>query len=405
MDVVFLNPAFPVEMPDFARGLAAVGARVWGVGDRPVQALPDKARAALTGYLQVPRLLDEDDVVRRVTDWLDGRRPDRVEATWEPLVLTAARLREVLGTPGMSYDTVLGFRDKQKMKERIAAAGLRVPHSVRVRTLDEARKAADRIGYPLILKPIAGAGSADTFRVDDAAGLEDVLTRTQHVPEVSIEEFIDGEEFTYDTVCVDGTPRFENVAQYLPRPLLARSERWISPIILTYRNLEHPRLTPGIALGRGVLGALGMGSGFTHMEWYKTARGEVVFGEIGCRPGGARLVDQMNLSADTDLFEEWARAVCWGDVRAPADKAYCTAIVFKRAEGTGIVRRVDGLEAFLAEHGKHVVVDEILRPGQPTRDWKQTLLSDGYLIVRHPEAHVALDLAKRVATSVTIHAG
>ena len=51
-----------------------------------------------------------------------------------------------------------------------------------------------------------------------------------------------------------------------------------------------------------------MGDGFTHMEWFKKADGEVVFGEIGCRPGGAGLVDQMNYTSDIDLFREWARS-------------------------------------------------------------------------------------------------
>jgi hypothetical protein len=32
MNVVFLSPGFPNEMPRFVRGLASVGARVWGVG-------------------------------------------------------------------------------------------------------------------------------------------------------------------------------------------------------------------------------------------------------------------------------------------------------------------------------------------------------------------------------------
>jgi len=405
VDVVFLNPSFPAEMPDFVRGLSQVGARVWAVGDRPVAALAPKVRASVTGYLQVPRLLDETDVARRVIGWLDGRRPDRVEATWEPLVLTAARIREALGVPGMPYDTVLGFRDKQRMKERVAAAGLRVPRSERVRTLDEARRAAERIGYPLILKPIAGAGSADTFRVDDAAQLEHALERMGHVREASCEEFVEGEEFTHDTLCVDGVPVYENVAEYLPRPLIARTERWISPILLTWRDLEQPRLRDGVRLGRKVLTALGMERGFTHMEWYRKADGEVVFGEIGCRPGGARLVDQMNVGSDADLFVEWARAVCHGQVRVPDQARYCTAIVFKRAHGQGVVQRIEGLREFLDQHGQHVIIDELLRPGQRTRDWKQTLLSDGFLLIRHPDPDTTLTLASQAAQQVQVYAG
>ena len=36
-------------------------------------------------------------------------------------------------------------------------------------------------------------------------------------------------------------------------------------------------------MGEAVIAAMGFGSGFTHMEWYLTAGGEAVFGEIGAR--------------------------------------------------------------------------------------------------------------------------
>jgi len=48
--------------------------------------------------------------------------------------------------PGMSVDTVLGFRDKEVMKTRLRAAGLRVPRSRRVRTAAQVREAAEEIG-------------------------------------------------------------------------------------------------------------------------------------------------------------------------------------------------------------------------------------------------------------------
>jgi biotin carboxylase len=404
MNVVFLSPGYPPEMTHYTRGLAEVGARVFGVGDSHPQALPKMARDALHDYLQVPRIMDEQDVIRRVGDWLRGQRIDRIEAQWEPLVLLAAKLRETFGVPGMSLDTVRGFRDKQIMKERVAAAGLRVPHSRRVRSGLEARAAADEIGFPLIVKPIAGAGSADTYRVDDEAELERILQLTQHVPEVSVEEFVDGEEFTYDTVCIDGVPVFENVAQYLPRPLDARSHEWISPIIVTVRDLEQAKIQKGITLGRGVLEALNMGTGFTHMEWYHKPNGEVVFGEIGCRPGGAHLVDQMNYTCDIDLFREWARAVCWKRFEAPTARKYNCAIIFKRALGEGRIRAVEGLGSYLDRFGRHVVWDNLLPVGAPRRNWKQTLVSDGFLVVRHPDWNDALTIARAAATDITMFA-
>jgi hypothetical protein len=145
-----------------------------------------------------------------------------------------------------------------------------------------------------------------------------------------------------------------------------------------------------------------MGTGFTHMEWYRKSNGEVVFGEIGCRPGGARLVDQMNFTSDVDLFVEWARAACWGHIDQLPARKYNTAIIFKRAQGQGRIRQVSGLQGYLQRHGDAVVVDALLRPGQPRRDWKQTLVSDGYLIVRHPSWKGAVALADEAARGIAL---
>ena len=87
MDVLFLSPAYPPEMQQFTRGLTEVGARVWGVGDSHPRALPAAVRDRLAGYLHVPAILDEDDVIRRVDAWLAGRRPDRIEGLWEVVTL------------------------------------------------------------------------------------------------------------------------------------------------------------------------------------------------------------------------------------------------------------------------------------------------------------------------------
>ena len=185
MNVVFFSPSYPPEMIQYTRGLAEVGAKVYGVGDTPREALPREVRAYLHDYLQVPRIMDEDDVMARVTAWMKGQTVDRVLANWEVLVMLAARLRAQWGLPGMTPDTVHGFRDKQVMKERVAAAGLRVPRSVRVKTEREVRAAAEQIGFPLILKPIAGAGSADTYAVRTQAELESATRRGRRCRERS----------------------------------------------------------------------------------------------------------------------------------------------------------------------------------------------------------------------------
>ncbi len=402
MKVLFLSPNYPPEMQEFTRGLAEVGATVVGVGDSPAASLAPQVKEALSGYLQVS-LTHGEAVLAAVR--ASGVRFDRVECLWEPFVELAAWLREQLGIPGMRLETARAFRDKELMKQKVEAAGLRVPYHFRARSEAEVRAAVERVGYPAILKPIAGAGSADTFRVNDARELDAALARTRHVTEVSVEEFVDGEEFTFDTICIGGRPAYVNVAQYHPRPLIARSNEWISPIVVTLRDLHDPKLAGGIRLGLQVLDAMGMGDGFTHMEWYRKPNGEVVFGEIGGRSAGGHLVDQMNYTSDVDLFREWARAVCWHDFRGRTERRYNCAIIFKRALGEGRITRIAGLEGYKARFGRHIVDEQLLRPGTPRRNWLQTLVSDGFVVVRHPDLDATMQMARAATTDITLFAG
>lgn len=408
MDVVFIAPHYPAEMPHFLRGLVEVGARVWGIADSPASGLAADVKRHLHAYLQVPALLDEDDVMARATEWLRGRDLAQVLANWEPVMMLAARLNERWGITGpgvMTPDEVLGFRDKRLMKERVEAAGLRVPRSARVRSAAEAREAAEVVGFPLVIKPIAGAGSADTFKIENLDFLEKILPRLTHVDEAIVEEYVDGEELTYDTLCIGGEPVYENVVHYLPKPLVSRSEQWVSPAQVSLVDLGAPDVAPGVALGRQVLRALGMRDGFTHMEWYRTARGEAVFGEIACRAGGAKLVDMMNWTSDIDLYREWARVMCHRAFGASAPRRYHVGVVFKRARGEGRIQRIDGLDAFMREHGRHVVEEALLRPGTPRRDWKQTLLSDGFIAFRHPDRDTALAIKDAIVDGIASFAG
>ncbi len=385
MRVLFISPHYPEEMHDFTRGLHQVGAEVYGVGDTPAGSLPPRVSQHLRDYLQVPGLFQEDEALQRIVRAAKVLRPDRVECLWEPCIVLAARVREALGLPGMSPRVAVGFRDKPVMKARVAAAGLRVPRFARVRSAAEAHKAATLIGYPVILKPVAGAGTADTYRVDNADELTKILGAVGHHREINIEEFIDGEEFTYDTVCIEGAPVFESVAQYHPKPLDGRTHEWITPAQIVFRDPFVPELRQGIELGRGVLRALGMDTGFTHMEWFRKPDGEVVFGEIGARSPGGKLVDQMNYANDFDVYREWARAVCWRSFDARPHRRYHVVALFKRAIGQGRISRIEGLEEIRQRLGDSLVVADLLPPGSPRRDWHQTLLSDGFMILRHPE--------------------
>jgi hypothetical protein len=112
----------------------------------------------------------------------------------------------------------------------------------------------------------------------------------------------------------------------------------------------------------------------------------------------------MNYTGDIDLFREWARAVCWHAFEAPTDRKYCVGIVFKRARGQGRISGITGLSEFYNRYRQHIVEDTLLRPGTQRRDWKATLLSDGYLVVRNPDTELTRQMVFAAATGVHLYA-
>lgn len=403
-NVLLLGCAYPPELPHFTRGVARIGARVFGVDQMPESQLPGLTSESLSGYLQIPSLFDEQGAFDAVRGWVGSTRFDRVESLWEPTVLLAARLREALGAPGMRYEQVIRFRDKDKMKQAVAEAGLRTPRHQRARSAKECFEATERIGFPVCLKPVAGAGSADTFRVDSQAGLESVLQRVGHIGEYNVEEFVDGEEFTFDTISIDGSICYENISWYRPRPLIGRSVEWISPQTVTLRDTRGPEFDAGRDLGKKVLRALGHGTGFAHMEWYRKSDGEAVFGEIAARPPGAHTVDTMNFANDIDLFTGWAEAVVHGTFSLEFERLYNCAIVFKRAQGHGRIQRIEGIDRILGSFGEHIACIDLLPIGAHRRDWVRTLLSDGFVFVRHPDLSATIEMADRVGMDLQMYA-
>ena len=405
MNIVILSPGYPAEMAEFTRGLARSGARAIGIGEHSVGALPDNARNNLAHYIQVRSLADEDDVCQELTYLGQHAAIDRLECLWEPYMLLAARLRERLGLPGMTVADTEPFRDKEKMKQALDDAGIRTPRHRQASDATGIRTAAEAIGFPLVVKPLAGAGSADTYRVNDAEQLERVIARVAHVDSLSVEEYIEGEEYTFDTVCAGGRILYENIAWYRPKPMIGRAEEWISMQTVNLRRVDETHLQTGRELGRAVLEALGFRTGFTHMEWFLKPDGEAVFGEIGARPPGGRSVDLMNYSNDFDIYRGWGEAVTSRDFSQVAKRAYHAAAIFKRAHGQGHIRHIEGLEALRRRFGDALVHVELLPIGAPRRNWKQTLISDGYLIVRHPDLETTLEMADLVGTDLKIYAG
>ena len=105
MHVVFVEPAFPRNQREFVRALRAVGARVTGIGERPLDSLDGDLRDGLYRYEQISSVTNEGALLAAVRAAQARAWVDRLEATVESHILPAARVREACSIPGTSVRT------------------------------------------------------------------------------------------------------------------------------------------------------------------------------------------------------------------------------------------------------------------------------------------------------------
>ena len=240
MNVIFIEPSFPYNQREFVRGLHETGANVIGIGERPQEHLADDIKDWLSHYVQVSSVVHEPSLLSAVQQVQGLVYVDRLEATVEAHIMAAARVREATGIPGTSVRTAYLCRDKPAMKEVLREAGIPCAQSTRANDPEDARAFAEAVGYPLIVKPTAGAGASGTWKVSDERELEDVARECGLADgaEVAIEEFIEGHEGYLDTLTIGGQVVHEFITHYYPSVLVAMRERWISPQMVTTNRID-----------------------------------------------------------------------------------------------------------------------------------------------------------------------
>ena len=197
---------------------------------------------------------------------------------------------------------------------------------------------------------------------------------------------------------------FWNMCAYRPRPLIARTVEWISPQTMVLRDVDNPRYASGKQLGVDVLTAIKFCTGFTHMEWYLKDNGEAVFGQIGARPPGAHTVDIMSWASDVDLFLGMGDAEVKGTFIQTLERKYNCACLTKRAQGLGIIRRIDGVEKVRRALSDQLVAVNLLNVGDHRRDWKPTLLGDEWVVVIDPDVQACMDASDYVGQAIQMYA-
>ena len=235
---------------------------------------------------------------------------DRLESTIESHQMAAAQVREARGIPGTSVRTTWLCRDKPSMKEALRQAGVPTAASRGRRHAPTRRGTSpDAIGFPLILKPRAGAGALGTTRVDSMAELAPGAGRVRRTPTRSPSRSSSRATRASTTrspsTATSSTTGSRTTTRTCSRRCgTAGSRRSSSP---PTGSTTPPFYDEVREMGARVIEALGIGTSATHMEWFYGPKG-LRFSEIGCRPPGVGAWDLYSAANDVDVYREWAHA-------------------------------------------------------------------------------------------------
>jgi hypothetical protein len=405
MHVVLVEPAFPRNQREFARALHAVGARVTGIGERPLEALDGELKGWLYRYERIPSVTNEGALLEAVRRAQAREWVDRLEATVEAHILPAAKVREACHIPGTSVRTAFLCRDKPAMKETLRAAGVPCAQSLGTSSPAEARDFARRVGFPLILKPRDSAGASGTHRVSNEGELENALRASGLFDghSVAIEEFIEGHEGFYDTLAIEGRVVHEFVSHYYPGVLEAMRTRWISPQVVTTNRVTRANYGEVMDMGARVIEALGIGTSATHMEWFFGPKG-LKFSEIGCRPPGVLVWDLYGAANDMDLYVEWAKAIVHGGTDVRASRRFSAGMIALRPDRDGRITHFDGVEAMRERHGQWLLDQHFPAPGTATQGVEAGYMANAWVRARHPDFDGMRAVLDDIGRSVKVHA-
>lgn len=225
---------------------------------------------------------------------------DAIVGISEKDILMTAYLREDLGVPGWRPEFIRGFRDKPIMKELVRDGGLRVPDFMPLADGVTATEVARRLGLPVVLKPRQESGSKGVRIIRSTADLESAL-RSTTPDRFECEQYVPGDIYHVDGVRRSGAFHFVSASRYLNTCLDYHSRGIpLGSVVLDPGDLSS-RL---FGFAARCFDALGLVDGAFHLEVIEAEDGELVFLEVGLRPGGGEIAFIHRDKFGIDLFGE-----------------------------------------------------------------------------------------------------
>ena len=320
---IFISPNFPLTYWRFCKELKNNGLRVQGIGDCPYNELTQDQRNSMHEYYKVSSLENYDEVFRAVAfftfkygkiDWLESNNEYWLERD--------AKLRtEFHITSGFQEEDMVRTRYKSGMKAFYAKAGIPTARYHLVKDYEPAREFANKVGYPVVVKPDNGVGANATYKLKTDEDLQYFFATKDNSVQYIMEEFVNGEVRTYDAIIDSkGEPVFESGNVTCDSLMDVVNEAKDS---IFYIVKELPEVMK--QLGRRTVKAFGVKSRFVHFEYFVLKadqeglgkKGDIFGLEVNMRPPGGYAPELANFANSVDVYKIWADMIAYDSTLVP----------------------------------------------------------------------------------------
>jgi biotin carboxylase len=321
---------------------------------------------------------------------------DAVLSITEAGVAVAARLNRLFGIRGSDEASVACLNDKARMRALLSANGFSEVAYAVLQERDDIPAFAARAGFPLILKPVDGAGSHGIHKVDsvgEAQAAFDSLRADGFT--VLAEEYIDGQEYSVESFSFNGA-----------HTVVAITEKVVNAHFVEIGHVVPAMLEDAAAnaVKRFVgefLTIVGVTNGPCHTEMKISPKGMKII-ESHNRIGGGNISKLVLLVYGVDLVKlagQWACDMIEPMI-APQAARGAAAIHFL-VFPAGKIAELDGLQ-HIEGNASTVEYNCLYGKGDTVPAMVDNSGRSGYVLVHEAGAADAIEKAKRLARGVVV---
>lgn len=309
-------------------------------------------------------------------------------------VLTAAYIAREMGLPGLKYEVAKLIKNKYQVRKCLYENHVDdTEQAYEVHKDTDIGELANKIVYPVMVKPCDGSGSRGASRVDKAEDLEEACKYAMDgsiTDRAEIETFIIGKEYGAETLVVNGEVHVLGIMQkWMTNPPYYAELGHSIPTDLQKEVEDKAKKCVENAIK-----ALGVNFGSVNMDMLITEDGKVYIIDIGARMGGNMIGPCIiPYGKGIDYMAAMIQNAVGDLVDLSVQDHYAVAtklLAFK----DGIVTKLPDMKK--AEKKFDVEIYHHLEEGMKVNEYHTNLDGCGYIVARANTQKEAVEKAEKV---------